>query len=234
MKTQKQLTNQGGYTLIEMMVMGVLLAIVMVVVASVLINVIRQRTRSNYNSETRTSADEVMTILKKNIKDSDTLSFNQTLPATGANATGKCWSDIPNAGNLCITGTPYCAFKQIRLSVDDLLDRVYYLDDINARIIVTNIYKDNHQENSFAISPPTLKVKDLLFTLSPRLCCSEVDGQTSCSSYEQPNDNITIKTIFSVYSPLAETSNAQAFTQSLITLQSTSSLRAYNRFKIAN
>lgn len=222
---------QQGYTLIELLVMAILLTIILAVVSTILINVLRQRTRANLNSQVRATANEVMTILIKNIKDSRHIVFADTIPTTTEPQT--CWYYTPSSGNECPgSSVPYCEFSQMRLDIDDTLDRVYFIDQEQSRILFKDINKDTNQEVTYPVSPSSLKVNQLVFTMYPRLCYQYVDNQLVFANYEYPTDNITVKVTIGVQSPLVSREKAQAYTKSLIILESSASLRAYQRFHI--
>ena len=221
--------SQAGYTIIEMIAMTVVLAILFTIVIVILVNILRLRTRSSLNSQTRNTANEVMTILIKNIKDSRDIYFNDTIPQTTQIG---CWYYTPTTGNICQNDSlPYCSFSQISLNVDDSLNRTYFLDTPNKRILVKDRNIDTGTEKIYPISPSSLKIQKLSFIINPRLCFAYAGSSVTYVNYEQPVDNIVIKANLEVESPLTINPNAQAYTQAFINIESSASFRAYHRFQ---
>lgn len=221
--------NQSGYSLMEFLVMAMVLAIIMTIVVAVLVNILRQRTRTNFNIDVRASGDEVMTLLIKNIKDSRDINYEDTYAVSRST---KCWDSTPVSGNLCPEGYfPYCEFSQIRLDLDEKIDRTYYFDNINKRVLVKDFNKYTAEQAIYPVSPSSLRVRNLTFTIYPRLCyklTEEPDYVFFHGVPEMPNHNLTVKVSLEIESPYVRTPTSKAYTQSSITLESTASLRVYN------
>jgi len=218
MPTQQKKISELGFTVIELLVVIQILAIIVVTVSAVFSNILHTRTRAQFNNLTRTSGNLVIESMVRDIKYSYGLNAEQSTIITDS-----C-NDNPCAAGL----VPVCQLSKIGIQTASAKASSYELSATTKQIVQTEYNQGTGEISSKIISPSTLKAEALQFTISPPLCLNE-SLQTFTSPENQ--DNLTIQILLTLQSPFYEKDKAQAYKQAEITLQSSATLRSYQRLQ---
>lgn len=230
--------HSRGFTIIELLVVLMIFAIIMTTALLVVATSLRQRTKVNFNSQTRSTANDIMMLVTRSIKDAAGIDLIRTKPYS-LEAQYECVEAVPGRCNELFPGSrPYCSITQLFIQVNDTTTRSYILLPDDEAIAAVDIDEKAPVDEdgkiiseTSVLSPPDLRVLELSYRISPNICYAfdEATGGVIFAEFEQPGKNVTVQLQLKVESPFpeqtAEGEKEDAFKTSTIVIESSATLR---------
>ena len=214
---KKKQNNQQGYTIIELLIMIFIIGLLLTAISAVFLDTMRTKTRSSLSNQTRINGNVILENIIQDVKYSYGLNYDLSTPDIGAACDNNPCS---------INATPVCHFEALGLNASTTHDQVYYRDTETNELYADTHWASSGRKETLLISPSSLLVTEADFLVSPTLCLED-------DEYSKPNrnDNIQVQVNLTLQSPKFGNSTSKAYTQAQVVLESSATMRTYQRLQ---